>query len=49
MYALNRPEVAIARATEKFDTEGNLTDPETRDRIRALVDALVVWTRRLKA
>lgn len=49
MYALNRPEVMIPRAKEKFDAEGNLTDPETRDRIRALVDALVVWTRRLKA
>jgi chromate reductase len=49
MYPLNRPEVMIARAKEKFDADGNLTDAETRDRIRALVDALVVWTRRLKA
>ena len=49
MYALNRPEVMIARAKEKFDAEGNLTDLETRDRIRTLVDALVAWTRRLGA
>lgn len=47
MLPLNRPEVMIARAREKFDADGNLTDVETRERIRALVQALVAWTRRL--
>lgn len=49
MLPLNRPEVMIARAPEKFDAGGNLTDAETRERIRALVEALVAWTRRLTA
>jgi chromate reductase len=48
MYPLNRPEVMIARAREKFDAAGNLTDAETRERIKALIEALVVWTRRLR-
>ncbi|HXH63124.1 MAG TPA: NAD(P)H-dependent oxidoreductase [Gemmatimonadales bacterium] len=47
MPALNQPEVMIARAREKFDAEGALTDADTRTRIRDLVAALVGWTRRL--
>ena len=48
MYPLNKPEVMIAGAREKFDADGNLTDAPTRDRINALVESLVAWTRRLK-
>ena len=48
MYALNRPEVMIANASNKFDDQGNLTDDKTRERIERLVRALIVWTRRLK-
>ncbi|HEY6808726.1 MAG TPA: NADPH-dependent FMN reductase [Gemmatimonadales bacterium] len=47
MPALNQPEVMIARAREKFDAQGALTDADTRKRIRDLVAALVSWTRRL--
>jgi len=37
----------IARAREKFDAAGALTDADTRKRIRDLVAALEAWTRRL--
>jgi chromate reductase len=47
MYPLNKPEVMIARAATKFDANGNLTDEDTRERIRQLVAALATWTRRL--
>lgn len=47
MYPLNKPEVMIARAATKFDANGNLTDEDTRERIRQLVAALAAWTRRL--
>jgi chromate reductase len=47
MYAVNRPEVMIAGAAGKFDSEGNLTDDRTREQIRKLLQALVDWTRRL--
>lgn len=48
MHALNQPEVMIANAAQKFDENGNLTDEETRKRIRQLIEALVDWTKRLK-
>jgi chromate reductase len=46
---LNRPEIYIAQAHQKFDGEGRLTDEETRRRIRALLESLLAWTRRLVA
>ena len=48
MYPLNKPEVMISKAPEKFDGDGNLTDETTKERIRQLVQALVLWTRRQK-
>ena len=47
MYPVNRPEVMIASAAERFDERGELTDERTRDHIRELLAALVAWTRRL--
>jgi chromate reductase len=44
MFALNRPEVMIPYAADKFDKEGNLTDAFTKEMIRQLMDALVNWT-----
>lgn len=44
VYPLNRPEVMIANAADKFDKDGNLTDQKTREKIKELLDALVVWT-----
>lgn len=34
-------ELAVANADQRFDDEGRLTDPETRERLADLVDALV--------
>lgn len=44
---LNRPEVMIASAQTKFDGDGNLTDPVTRDHVAKLLQALADWTRLL--
>jgi chromate reductase len=49
MYALNRPEVMIAHAADKFDDKGNLTDDTTREKIRELIEALVTFTRQRAA
>ncbi len=46
--ALNRPQVHVMRSWEKFDAEGTLTDEQTRQDIRALLEALAAWTRRLR-
>jgi chromate reductase len=48
MHPLNRPEVMIANASERFDEQGNLTDEDTREYIRKLVQSLVDWTRQLQ-
>lgn len=47
MYPLNKPEVLIANAGDRFDEQGNLTDQKTKDHIRKLVEALAKWTRQL--
>jgi chromate reductase, NAD(P)H dehydrogenase (quinone) len=48
MHPLNRPEVMIANADKRFDEHGNLTDEDTREHIRQLIQSLVTWTRQLQ-
>ena len=48
-FALNQPEVMVPFAQDKFDEDGNLKDPKTKEKIRELLESLVAWTRRLKA
>jgi chromate reductase, NAD(P)H dehydrogenase (quinone) len=47
MYPVNRPEVLISNAAQRFDAQGHLADEGSRTRIRQLLEALVAWTRRL--
>jgi len=47
MHPLNQPEVMIAKAAERFDANGNLTDEKTKDLIRQLLQDLLAWTRQL--
>jgi chromate reductase len=49
MHPINKPEVMIGQAAQKFDVQLNLTDQPTRERIAALLTSLVAWTRRLSA
>ena len=48
MFPLNRPEVMIGHAADKFDAEGNLADEKTGEHIRKTIAALVEWTVKLK-
>jgi chromate reductase len=48
MHPLNRPEVMIANADDRFDEKGNLTDQNTREHIKKLLVSLVEWTRKLQ-
>lgn len=48
MLPLNKPQVHIARPSDKFDAEGRLIDATVRDEIQALLMALGDWTRRLR-
>jgi chromate reductase len=47
-HAVLQPEVLVARAHEKFDAEGRLTDEPTRKFVRQLLEALQAWTERLR-
>jgi len=47
MHPLNKPEVLISRAWEKFDANGTLTDENSRQAVRALLESLAHWTRLL--
>jgi chromate reductase len=49
MLPLNKPEVFIANAREKFEERGRLKDEEARRSIRWLLEALEDWVRRLRA
>lgn len=48
MQMLNKPEVLIAQAQNKFDENGNLKDESTRKFLAEIVEKLVEWTRRLE-
>lgn len=47
VHCLNKPEVMIASAHQRFDENGNLTDDATREHIEGLVKALVEWAGRI--
>ncbi len=48
MFPLNKPEVMVQNAFQKFDANGNLLDEEIRKQVRELLEALQAWTLRLK-
>jgi chromate reductase len=47
MLAMNKPEVLVAAAREKFDKDGKLTDERTKAQVKNLLDAFVEWITRL--
>ncbi|MCL4390038.1 MAG: NAD(P)H-dependent oxidoreductase [Patescibacteria group bacterium] len=47
MHPLNKPEVIVPDAMDKIK-DGQVTDPHTREKIKELLDTLVIWTKRLK-
>lgn len=49
VHFVNKPEVMIAGAHEKFNDKGELTDELTRDFIKQLVDSLLSWSHKLKS
>ena len=48
MWPLAQPEVQVTFNSKKFDAQGDLTDPDVRDHVRALLVAFVAWTRLLR-
>lgn len=48
-YVLNRPEIMIAQAQNKFGSNGQLTDQTTRDLITTLMSNFHAWIKRMGA
>jgi len=48
MHPLNKPEVLIGQAQNKFDAEGRLTDETARGLVRDLMAALKAWAIKLR-
>jgi chromate reductase, NAD(P)H dehydrogenase (quinone) len=48
MYPVNVPEVIVTFASDKFDSEGNLLDENTKRFLTQLLQNLSNWTRRLR-
>ncbi|HSX40379.1 MAG TPA: NAD(P)H-dependent oxidoreductase [Candidatus Saccharimonadales bacterium] len=47
MHPINRPECIVTNAAEKIK-EGKVVDEHTIEKISELMEALVIWTKRLK-
>jgi len=47
MFPVNKPEVFVSFAGQKFDEQGTLADEKTREFVKGLLEALVSWTKRL--
>jgi chromate reductase len=48
MHPINRPEVMMPFAQNNVDADGNVTNEQTRQLIRQLLEELARWTRKLK-
>lgn len=48
-YDLQKPEVMIPRAAERFDDDLRLVDQPTRDIVLQMLEALVPWAQRFKS
>lgn len=48
VHFVNKPEVMIAQAHERFDADGRLTHEPTREHIGKLIQSLAAWTLQLK-
>ncbi|UUO23605.1 NAD(P)H-dependent oxidoreductase [Colwellia sp. M166] len=49
VHFINKPEVMIASAHEKFDNNGQLTDNMTGEFLQQLVSALVTWSDKINS
>ena len=47
-YVMPEPQMLISNARERLDGNGDLTDEQTRERMRRFLTALVEWTERFK-
>ena len=44
VYAINQPQLLVARAQDAFDSKGNLKDPQVRETLKNVLSNLVNWS-----
>jgi chromate reductase len=49
VHAINRPEVMVSQAEQKFDANGQFTDEKGKELIRTLLNNLVNWCIKIQA
>ena len=47
VYAINQPQLLVARAQEAFDSDGKLKDPQVRETLRNVLSNLVDWSAKI--
>lgn len=45
-YVMNRPQLHLANADKKFDSDGNLTDEEDLEKIKKFMQAFFEWVKK---
>ncbi|HZY46874.1 MAG TPA: NAD(P)H-dependent oxidoreductase [Candidatus Bathyarchaeia archaeon] len=48
MFPINQPQLLLARAQASFDSQMKLKDPEAKEALRTILQALRSWTERIK-
>jgi len=49
MYAINQPQLLLARAQEAFDSGHKLKDPKTRETLKTILQTLASWTKKINS
>src|SRR2546426_247736 len=49
MYAINQPQLLLARAQDAFDSDLKLKDPQTRETLKKILETLASWTKRINS
>jgi chromate reductase len=48
MHPVINTEVMVPFVSDKVDSRGRLTDEKTKEKIKGLIESLIIWTKRLK-
>jgi chromate reductase len=48
MHPINKPEIFVPFANQKFDEQGKLNDDKTKEFVKGYLEALATWTRKLQ-
>ena len=47
VYPINQPQLLLARTQDSFDSDLKLKDPQARETLKNILQALVSWTEKI--